>query len=104
MRWCIKVADRQAYLSSDAAATLRDLPKRDQDLLSRAIRRLTEADNSRKVQVFEAPSDETYLVARAGNYRVVFRYLPSLELPGLEDLGRRDVAVASIISDQKRLF
>lgn len=101
------MADRQIYLSSEAASELKDMPKRDRDLVSQTLLRLRNADNTPELHALDVPgTDEPYFTVRSGPYRIVFRYLPPEELPGFEDPSRRGVMVASILrrDRQDRLF
>ena len=80
---------------------------RDKTQVRHFIDRLSSVEESPKVSILDVPgADDSYFVAHTGPYRIIFRYIPSSELPGMEDPRRRDVMVASIVRRfrQNRLF
>lgn len=96
------MTDGKIFLSSEAAAELNNMPPKDRNRTTWVMDEMASSDKSPEVRVLKLRGKlSPYLMARAGRYRIIFRYLDPDERPvspsGDEGSPSPDVMVASII-------
>jgi mRNA-degrading endonuclease RelE of RelBE toxin-antitoxin system len=98
----MRMTDAKVFLSSEAAEELDKIPSSDRQRVIKVIDMLANPDEYPQVNVLKlrGPLD-TYLVARAGSYRIFFRYLRPDESPDDQQVSsesqQQDVMIASIL-------
>ena len=98
----MRMTDAKVFLSSEAAKELDKIPSSDKQRVISVIDMLANTDEYPQVNVLKlrGPLDP-YLVARAGSYRIFFRYLRPDESPDDQQVSsesqQQDVMIASIL-------